>query len=68
MGKLRSIRQMVRCFGLFGAILHLVLLADLEPGNDFVSADIVVEYGPVKIGDETYICPLKGVAFLQVRQ
>lgn len=51
-----------------GAILRLVLLADLQPGNELVSADIVVEYGPVEIGGTNYICPVKGVAFSQVRQ
>jgi hypothetical protein len=51
-----------------GAIRRLVLLADLEPGSEFVRADIVVEYGPVEIGGTSYICPVKGVAISQVRQ
>ena len=51
-----------------GAILRLVLLADLEPGNELVSADIVVDYGPVEFGGKSYICPRKGVAFSQVMQ
>lgn len=51
-----------------GAILRLVLLADLKPGNELVSADIVVEYGPVELGGTSYICPLRGVAFSQAGQ
>lgn len=51
-----------------GAVRRLVLLADLRPGKELVSADIVVEYGPVEIGGKSYICPLRGVAFSQAGQ
>ena len=45
-----------------GTILRLVLRVDPKPTDPFVNADIVVEYGPVKIGGKTYICPVRSVA------
>jgi hypothetical protein len=45
-----------------GTILRLVLRVDPKPTDPFVKADIVVEYGPVKIGGKTYICPVRSVA------
>ncbi len=48
-----------------GAVLRLVLRAYPEPTNPFLTARIVVEYGPVEIGGKTYICPLKGIALSQ---
>lgn len=45
-----------------GDILRMVLLADLIPRMPIIRAGILVEYGPVKIGDNTYICPLHSVS------
>jgi hypothetical protein len=44
-----------------GTILRLVLRADDPLG---MTADILVEYGPVELGGKTYICPLKSIAIL----
>jgi hypothetical protein len=41
-----------------GAILRLVFRADLTAIPPLVRSDIMVEYGPVDIGDKTYICPV----------
>ncbi len=49
-----------------GEILRLSEVADSGPQNDAMRAAIVVEYGPVKIGDQSYICPVRGVAFSMV--
>ncbi|MGA2672997.1 MAG: hypothetical protein ABSE99_07175 [Terracidiphilus sp.] len=48
-----------------GAILRLALQADLQPAYPIVRADVMVEYGPVKIGGETYLCPAKSVSITQ---
>ena len=45
-----------------GAILRLTLQADLKPADKMVRSDILVEYGPVEIGDKIYICPVKSVS------
>jgi len=45
-----------------GAILRLVIRADPEIGMALLRADIAVEYGPVRLGDKTYICPVKSIA------
>jgi hypothetical protein len=45
-----------------GAILRLSLLAVPAKIGPVARADILVEYGPVKIGGGTYICPLRSVA------
>jgi hypothetical protein len=37
----------------------------VESINPKLSAEILVEYGPVELGGKTYICPLKSVAFSQ---
>lgn len=41
-----------------GAVLRLTLIADMP--SPFQAA-LVVEYGPVVLGDHTYICPLRAV-------
>ena len=46
-----------------GAILRLVLEAELKSGDEASEADILVDYGPVEIGGKTYICPVKSLAF-----
>ncbi len=45
-----------------GAIMRLTLRADLSPADKIVRADILVEYGPVDIGGQTYICPVKSIS------
>jgi VWFA-related protein len=46
-----------------GTILRLKLEADLKTSDPVARASIVVEYGTVEIGGNTYICPLKSIAF-----
>jgi len=46
-----------------GAILRITLEAELSGGDPLTRAATVVEYGPVKIGDSSYICPLRSLAF-----
>jgi len=45
-----------------GTILRLTLIADLAKADPIVKADIMVEYGPVELGSQTYICPVKSVS------
>jgi hypothetical protein len=45
-----------------GAILRLVVRTELQPTYPIVRADVVVEYGPVKVGGKTYIFPVKSVS------
>ncbi len=46
-----------------GAILRLTLQADSKPDDAISHVASVIEYGPVDIGDRTYICPLHSLAF-----
>lgn len=46
-----------------GAILRLTLQADSKPGDPISHVASVIEYGPVNIGDRTYICPIHSLAF-----
>jgi hypothetical protein len=50
-----------------GAILRLVFRADLTAIPPLVRSDIMVEYGPVDIGDKTYICPVRSVSLWRGR-
>ena len=50
-----------------GAILRLTVVADLEPRLPMLSSGIMVEYGPVAIGEKTYICPLRSVSISRQR-
>jgi VWFA-related protein len=45
-----------------GAILRVTLEAELKESDPITRAASVVEYGPVRIGDQSYICPLRSVA------
>jgi VWFA-related protein len=47
-----------------GAILRLTIEADLRPSDPVLRSDVAVEYGPVEIGGNTYICPTKSVSIL----
>lgn len=45
-----------------GSILRLTIQADLKPSDPISRADILVEYGPVEIGGQSYICATRSVA------
>lgn len=45
-----------------GSILRLTVQANLTPSDPIMMADIMVEYGPVRIGGRTYICATRSVA------
>jgi hypothetical protein len=45
-----------------GAILRIALEAELKTGDPLGLVESVVEYGPVKIGERTFICPLRSLA------
>jgi VWFA-related protein len=49
-----------------GEILRLSEVADPAPPHEGMRAAKVVEYAPVNIGDRSYICPVKSVAFSTV--
>lgn len=44
-----------------GAVLRLTLIAELQPPWQAVQAAIVVEYGPVTLGGQSFICPLHSI-------
>ena len=46
-----------------GAILRLSLVAEMPPPYEAMQTAMLVEYAPVVIGDQSYICPARGVAF-----
>ncbi|HWE87655.1 MAG TPA: VWA domain-containing protein [Terracidiphilus sp.] len=45
-----------------GIIRRLTLKAELKADDPVVKGDIMVEYGPVEIGGQTYTCPLRSVS------
>lgn len=45
-----------------GTILRITIEADSKDGTPFRRAGILVQYGPVQIGDGTFICPIRSVA------
>jgi VWFA-related protein len=45
-----------------GAIGRLAIGADLKHAAGILRADMLVEYGPVEIGGQTYVCPVKSVS------
>jgi hypothetical protein len=45
-----------------GTILRIVMIAELKESAPFRKAEILVEYGSVKIGDSSFICPVRSVA------
>lgn len=45
-----------------GTVLRLTVVSDLNPPDQRIATAILVEYGPVAIGDVSCICPVKGVA------
>lgn len=50
-----------------GAILRLTVEADLEQRLPLRQSGIMVEYGPVTIGGNTYVCPLRSVSVSRQR-
>jgi hypothetical protein len=50
-----------------GAIYRLALVADLKTAVPLVRSDVMVEYGPVKIGHNIYICPVRSVSIMRGR-
>ena len=46
-----------------GEILRLTRIADSAPADEPMRAAIAVDYAPVRIGDQSYVCPVRGVAF-----
>lgn len=51
-----------------GAILRVRIEADLKPNGLMQRAAIFVEYGPVIIGDKTYLCPVRSVALSRAHE
>ena len=47
-----------------GAILRLVVVADLERNEPVTQSAILVDYGPVEIGGRKYICPTRSLTLL----
>lgn len=45
-----------------GAVLRLSLVANLSGSTIFDRVALVVEYGPIKIADKTFICPVRSLA------
>lgn len=50
-----------------GAILRVMISAELAGVVPLDQSEIVVAYGPVSIGGTTYICPLHSVSFMHSR-
>jgi hypothetical protein len=48
-----------------GAILRITVQADLDIDLPVTRADVLIEYGPVVIGDRRFICPLISLALTQ---
>jgi hypothetical protein len=50
-----------------GAILRLTVRAGLARRLPLQHSDIMVEYGPVVLGDKSYICPIRSVSISRQR-
>jgi VWFA-related protein len=50
-----------------GAILRLSFQFDLKSTTPLTRSDIMIEYGPVEIGGQTYFCPLRSVSIVRSR-
>ena len=51
-----------------GHILRLTVKADLEPRLPLKNSSVMVEYGPVVMGGQTYFCPLRSVSLSRARR
>jgi hypothetical protein len=49
-----------------GAILRISVVAELPSPHRAMQMAMLVEYAPVVIGEQSYICPVRGVAFSKV--
>jgi hypothetical protein len=49
-----------------GAILRITVAAVWKPGDPVSHVTSAIEYGPVKIGDRVYVCPVLSIAFMVV--
>ena len=45
-----------------GAILRLTIQTDIPPNHPIYRADVLVEYAPVEIAGQQYVCPTKSVS------
>ncbi|MFP5204233.1 MAG: VWA domain-containing protein, partial [Acidobacteriota bacterium] len=50
-----------------GTILRLTLMADMGKSDPIVKADLMVEYGPFRLGGKTYFCPARSIALSLAR-
>lgn len=46
-----------------GTILRITMEAELKDSDPFRRAAIMVQYGPVRIGDAWFICPVRSLAY-----
>jgi hypothetical protein len=44
-----------------GSVYRLVIITELSPSDPILQAEIMVEYEPVEIGGQSYVCPRKSV-------
>jgi hypothetical protein len=44
-----------------GAVYRLVIVTELSPTDPIFQAEVMVEYEPVEIGGQSYVCPRKSV-------
>src|ERR1700722_7438211 len=49
-----------------GQVLRLSEVADPAPGQGVLRAARAVDYAPVKIGDQSYIVPVRGIAYSMI--
>jgi hypothetical protein len=49
-----------------GAILRISVVSELNSPYQAMQTAILVEYATVTIGEQSYICPVRGVAFIKV--
>lgn len=49
-----------------GSIMRITVIADLEPPDEHAISSMMVEYGPVSIGGNSYICPVHSIALARV--
>jgi len=51
-----------------GSVLRLTMIAELSSKDPITRSNVLVNYGPVEIGENTYVCPLRSVALTLVRE
>ena len=50
-----------------GAVFRLSFQSDLKSTTPISRSDIMIEYGPIEIGEKTYYCPLRSVSIMRSR-